>query len=427
MMKSPAADVTRRQLLLAGGAAALGGATRVGAAGSWPPPNPIDEGAVAGEKISFPAIQADTERPGGGPPNGAPPAARVGFAIMGLGRLALENILPAFAQTKHARCVALISGDAQKMRAIAQQYGISPDACYGYEDVAKLRSHRAVEVVYVVLPNSLHRDAVLSCAAAGKHVLCEKPMATSPEDARAMVEACRNADRQLMIAYRCQYEIYNRELARRARAGELGRIQVIDAINTQNQSDTSQWRHKKALAGGGALPDIGLYCLNTSRALLGEEPLEVSAHVFSPDDARFKEVEATVAFTLKFPSGIIANCLTSYAAHEHRSLKVFGDKATGEIASAFGYSGQRLKIYQREGPADASSEFSLPDHNQFALEIDHMAQCARHNVKPRTPGEEGLQDQLLMAAIYESARTGRPVKMAPVEGTDLFRGPPPTG
>jgi len=281
------------------------------------PPAGIDEGSVNAETVTFPPIQAETERPDGPPPNPAPPDQRVGFAVMGLGRLALERSLPAFAECKYACPVALVSGDAAKMRAIAKQYGIPAASCYSYADFPRIRDNTAVQAVYVVLPNALHHDAVLQAAQAGKHVLCEKPMATTPDEARQMVEACKNAQRKLMIAYRCQYEINNKEVSKRARAGEFGRVQLIDAVNTQNQGDKRQWRHQLKLAGGGSLPDVGLYCLNTSRALLGEEPIEVSAQIYIlADDPRFKEVESTVSFTLRFPSGVIANCASSYSAHE---------------------------------------------------------------------------------------------------------------
>ena len=419
-------DGQRRQLLISGGlgigsslymARALAGTASDSAA-------PIDEGSVTGEKVTFAPIHADSERPDAPPPNPDAPNQRVGFAVMGLGRLALCNILPAFAQSKHARLTGLISGDPEKMRAIAGQYGVPKDACYSYSDLAKLRDNRNIQVVYVVLPNALHRDAVVNAAQAGKHVLCEKPMAVNADESRAMIEACQHANVKLMIAYRCQYEVNNRELAKRARAGEFGQIQMVDAINTQNQGDPTQWRQVKKLSGGGSLPDVGLYCLNTTRALLGEEPIEVSASIHSPEDARFKEVESNVSFTLRFPSGVIANCASSYSLHEHRNLRVLGSTGTAEIANAFGYEGQKLHVARREGQAEANSELTLGLKNQFSLEIDHMAHCVRSNVKPRTPGEEGLQDQLIMAAIYESARTGRPVKLAAVSGLDAFRGPP---
>jgi predicted dehydrogenase len=396
------------------------------AAGAGGTPTAVDEGTVTGDRVDFPAIHADSERPDGTPPNPDAPSQRIGFAVMGLGRLALINILPAFSQCKHARLAGLISGDPEKMRLIAAQYGVPKEACYGYADMAKLRDNSAIQVVYMVLPNALHCDAVIDAAKAGKHVLCEKPMAVSADEARIMIDACRRADRRLMIAYRCQYELNNRELAKRARAGEFGKIQLIDAVNTQNQGDPTQWRQVKKLSGGGSLPDVGLYCLNTTRAVLGEEPIEVSAAIRSPEnDPRFKEVESTVSFTLRFPSGVIANCASSYSVHEHRNFRVLGSLGSAEIANAFGYEGQRLRITRREGDAEANSELALSVKNKFSLEIDHMAFCVRNNVKPRTPGEEGLQDQVIMAAIYEAARSGQRVKLDPVPELDAFRGPPP--
>ena len=386
----------------------------------------MDEGTVSSGGVRFGAIHADTERPDAPPPNPDAPTARVGFAIMGLGRLALENILPAFANCKHGRPVALISGNAEKMRLVAAQYQIEPSKCYSYDDFDRIRKDEAVEAVYVVLPNALHHEATVKAAHAGKHVLCEKPMATSEAEAREMIEACRRARRLLMIAYRCQYEVNNRELSRLARAGALGQVQLIDSINTQNQGDPSQWRQIRKLAGGGSLPDVGLYCLNTARALLGEEPVAVSAAIHSPqNDQRFREVESNVAFTLRFPSGVIANCASSYSLHEHRNFRVLGSEAIAEVENAFAYGGQRLRLSKRSGVGEETRELALPQSDQFSLEIDHFSECIRQGVVPRTPGEEGLADQIVMAAIYEAAQSGRMVALAPASRLDAFRGQPP--
>ncbi len=410
------ADGGRRALLAAAGGAglALGGGALSTAAAAPPgrPPAPVDEGSVRADAVEFAPIHAQTERPDAPPPNPDPPGRRVGIAVMGLGRLALENILPALAQCKHARLAGLVSGDPDKLRAVAAQYGVPASACYDYAGFDRVRDDPAVQVVYVVLPNGLHRDAVVRAARAGKHVLCEKPMAVSAAEGREMVAACAAAGRKLMIAYRCRYEVNNVELRRRVQAGEFGAIRLVDAINTQNQGDPSQWRQNARLAGGGSLPDVGLYCLNTVRALLGEDPNEVWATISSPaDDPRFREVEATVSFVLRFPSGAVANCATSYAAHAHRNLRVLGERGTGEVENAFAYEGQRLRLSHREGEAEAHVELELGQKNQFALEMDHFAECVRDNKTPRTPGEEGVRDQELMAAIYESARTGRPVRV----------------
>jgi predicted dehydrogenase len=419
---------TRRGLVQTAGLGLAAAVTARAAAAAIPSgqPTTVDEGSVDGGDVRFAPIHAETERPDAPPPNPDPPARRVGFAVLGLGRLALDQILPAFASCKHARPVALVSGDPGKLRAVAAQYGVAPEACYDYASFARIRDNPAVEAVYVVSPNALHREHVVAAARAGKHVLCEKPMAASVEEAREMIAACRTAGRKLMIAYRCQYEVNNAELARRVRAGALGPVQLIDAVNTQNQGDPTQWRQVKRLSGGGSLPDVGLYCLNTARAILGEEPVEVSAMIHSPEgDPRFREVESSVSFTLRFPSGALANCASSYSAHEHRNIRVLGPNGVGEVENAFAYEGQRLRLFRRDGQAEANVELSLGHKNQFSLEIDHFAQCIRSGAEPRTPGEEGLQDQVIMAAIYEAARTGRPVRLPPVARQDAFRGPPP--
>ena len=304
------------------------------------------------------------------------------------------------------------------------------DAVYGYDEWDRLKQNKQVQAVYVVTPNAVHRDNVVAASGAGKHVLCEKPMAVSSPECREMIEACAKAGMKLMIAYRCQYEPFNRALTKAVRGGSLGKARLIQAFNGQTTGLPEQWRLKKVLSGGGALPDIGLYCLNGTRALLGEEPDSVQAIAYSPpDDPKFKEVEETITFTLRFPSGTIAQCIASYGVHESRALTVHTQAGAFDLQNAFAYRGQRLFVGRAEGKNEARDEKILAHKNQFALEIDHFSRCIQENLKPRTPGEEGLQDQILMEAIYESARTGAPVKTGPLPGTgsgvDATRGPEP--
>ncbi|MFD0934792.1 Gfo/Idh/MocA family protein, partial [Methylobacterium trifolii] len=348
------------------------------------------------------------------PPAPQPPGQRVGYCIVGLGRLSLEEILPALGEARRSRVTALMSGSPDKAKLVARQYGVPEQAVYGYGDWDRLKANPDVQAVYVVTPNALHRDHVVAAAGAGKHVLCEKPMATSSEEARAMIAACAQANVRLMIAYRCQYEPYNREVARLARSGEFGKPRLIQAFNGQTSGLPEQWRLKRALSGGGALPDIGLYCLNGVRALLGEEPDLVRAQSVSPaDDPKFREVEESVSFTLRFPSGVVAQCMTSYGVHESRRLTLHTAGAEIDLENAFAYRGQRLTVTHRDGKAVSRDERVLGPKNQFALEIDHFSRCIQENRRPRTPGEEGLQDQVLMEAIYEAARTGAAVTVGP--------------
>jgi predicted dehydrogenase len=300
---------------------------------------------------------------------------------------------------------------------LAAQYGVKQASVYSYEGLEKIKDNPEIQCVYIVLPNAMHAEYTVRSAAAGKHVLCEKPMATSSIEAQRMIDACAKAGRKLMIAYRCQYEVYNRLIIDAVKGKKLGTIGLLEAANLQNQADDGQWRLKKALAGGGSLPDVGLYCLNGSRAILNEEPYEVSAYISSPSgDPRFKEVEDTVSFTLRFPSGAIANCSSSYGLHETRRFRIYGSGGSISLENAFAYHGQELTLTRKDQGIESASRQMLEAKNQFALELDHMATCIAQNLTPHTPGEEGLQDHRIMEAIYQSAQSGQPVKVAPPIG-----------
>ncbi len=401
-------------------------------------PAPRAEAQVAGAKASapkasptrvqLPPLNAPTEPQSAGPPNPDPVDQRVGFAVVGLGHLTLEEILPALAgPCKHARLAALVSGDADKMRKIARQYGIEASSCYSYETYDQLKDNPDVEVIYIVLPNALHAEFTIRGAQAGKHILCEKPMATSVQEGEAMIAACQKAGKKLMIAYRIQYEPLNRLAQQLVRAKTYGTTKLIEMVNCQNQAHDRQWRHQMALAGGGALPDIGLYCLNTTRFLLGEEPVEVSASIYStPGDARFREVEENVVFRLRFPSGVLANCTAGYGSFNSKSYAVHAETGTIKMDPAFAYQGLHQERLHAPNGQQLKETPNDPMKNQFALEMDHLAACVRHNKTPYTPGEEGLQDQRIMEAIYQSARENRPVPLPAVAGLDAFRGTPPT-
>ena len=376
--------------------------------------------------IKLPPLDAPTDPQAAGPFNPDAPERRVGYAVVGLGHLTLKEILPAFGQCRHARVVALVSGDADKMGKVAQQYGIKPGSCYSYQTYDQLRDNPEVEVIYIVLPNAMHHEFTLRGAQAGKHILCEKPMANSVKECEEMIAACKKAGKHLMIAYRIQYEPLNRQVQKAVRAKTYGPTKLIQMVNTQNQAHDQQWRHKKALAGGGALPDIGLYCLNTTRFLLGEEPIEVSAQIYStPGDARFKEIEENVSFTLRFPSGVIAQCMAGYGTFNNKSYTVYAETGTIRMDPAFSYQGLHQERIHAPDGRQVKETPSNPNKDHFALEMDHLAECVRQNKPPYTPGEEGLQDQRIMEAIYQSARENKPVKLPAVARIDAFRGPLP--
>ncbi|WP_317196630.1 Gfo/Idh/MocA family oxidoreductase [Hymenobacter negativus] len=376
--------------------------------------------------IKLPPLEAPTDPKGAEPFNPDAPERRVGYAVVGLGHLTLNEILPAFAQCKHAKPVALVSGDADKMAKVAQQYGIKPSSCYSYQTYDNLKNNPEVEVIYIVLPNSMHHEFTIRGAKAGKHILCEKPMANSAKECEEMIEACKKAGKKLMIAYRIQYEPLNRQVQKLVRDKTYGATKMLQMMNTQNQAHDQQWRHKKALAGGGSLPDVGLYCLNTTRFLLGEEPIEVSAQIYSTSgDDRFKEIEENVSFTLRFPSGAISQCMTGYGSFNNKSYTVYAETGSIKMDPAFPYKGLHQERIHAPGGKQLKETPNDPQKDQFALEMDHMAECVRQNKTPYTPGEEGLQDQRIMEAIYKSAKENKPVKLPAVAKLDAFRGEAP--
>jgi len=304
--------------------------------------------------------------------------------------------------------------DQSGTQQIVRKYVFSPDARYGvpesgiydYENFDRIVENPNVDVVYIVLPNSLHREFAERAFRAGKHVLCEKPMANTAADCEQMVEAGRTAGRKLMIAYRLHYEPFNNALIKVVRDQEFGKLRVVLADAGFPIGDPTQWRLNKKMAGGGSMMDIGIYALNAARYLTGEEPVEVHAMMdTTPNDPRFKEVEENITFQLRFPSGVLANCTSSYGVPLNR-FRVVGTSGWAELEPALTYDGLKM----RAGTWTKIEERIQPVINHFAAEMDHLVDCIRNDKQPLTPGEEGLKDMRLIEAIYKSGATGASVK-----------------
>jgi predicted dehydrogenase len=337
-----------------------------------------------------------------------PPGRKLGWAIVGLGSLSINQILPAFAKCEKSKVVAFVSGHPDKADKLALRYGVNPKNIYNYQNYDTIKDNPEVDIIYIVLPNGMHAEYTVRGLQAGKHVLSEKPMANTPADCQLMIDAARKANRKLMVAYRCRYEPFNQEAIRMARQQELGRTKVIVADHGFNIGDPTQWRLNKTLAGGGSLMDIGIYSLNAARYLTGEEPTEINAMLYTtPGDIRFKEVEEAINFQLRFPSGILANCTSSYGYSNQNRYRVVTTKGWFELEPATSYTGLRMRLQHD----DVIEERLLPVRDHFALEMDHLSECVMQNKEPLTPGEEGLRDLTIMAGIYEAARSGKTVKL----------------
>ena len=336
------------------------------------------------------------------------PGRKLGWALVGLGSLSINQIMPAFAKCTQSKLVGFVSGRPEKARHMAQIYGVDPKNIYSYENYDSIANNPDVDIIYVVLPNNMHAEYTVRALKAGKHVLCEKPMANTPAECGQMIAAAKAANKKLMIGYRVRYEPYNQLMIKMAHdSAEMGPTRMILADAGFNIGDPTQWRLRKAMAGGGSLMDIGIYSLNAARYLSGEEPAEVNAMTHTtPNDPRFTEVEENINFQLKFPSGILANCTSSYGANLGR-FRVFKPRGSFELEPASSYTGLRMRIFR----GGSIEERMLPQRDHFALEMDHLSASVMNNTEPLTPGEEGLKDLKVMMAIYEAARTGKTVKL----------------
>jgi predicted dehydrogenase len=365
-------DLNRRNLVLA-----AGGALAAGAAG-------------------FPARAAEPER-------------KLGYAIVGLGGYGLGVIIPQFKNCRNSRLVALVSGDPAKAKRVAAEYGVPERGIYSYQDYDRIRDNPDIDIVYICLPVSMHAEYTIRAAKAGKHVLCEKPMAVSSRECESMIAACRQAGKKLMIGYRCHFEATNLEARRRARAGEIGRLRYFRSEHGFTMGSPDSWRLKKAMSGGGSMMDIGIYALNAARYMTAEEPLAVYAkETTDRKDPRFREVEDMIQFELEFPSGVLASCMSMYSANQNHIL-LMGDKGRIELEPGTAYRGNRLWV---GGGRDSEvTPPPGPGATQWAGQLDHMAQCVLQDKEPIVAGEEGLKDIRIIEAVYRSAREQRRIAL----------------
>jgi glucose-fructose oxidoreductase len=335
---------------------------------------------------------------------------KVGYAIVGLGGYAMNQILPQFANCSLSKVTALVSGDPAKARKAAQQYGVPERSIYDYATFDRIRDNEDVDVVYVILPNSMHAEYTIRAAKAGKHVLCEKPMSVSVAEAEAMIAACRAAGRKLMIGYRSHFEPTNIHLMRLRKEQAVGRTRFIQSEHGFSIGDPTQWRLKRALAGGGSLMDIGIYSIQALRYGSGEEPTSVTAHENTDrSDPRFREVEDLLDWTFTFPSGALGHGVSSYSSN-HQHLRLTGTEGWVDMEPATGYGGHRMRM-RKDNEEGVVTPPAGPAVNQFVGQLDHMAECVITGRDPIVPGEEGLRDMRIIEAIYRSAREGRSVAL----------------
>ncbi|HTU67288.1 MAG TPA: Gfo/Idh/MocA family oxidoreductase [Steroidobacteraceae bacterium] len=348
--------------------------------------------AVAATPLLTDLVQAQT------------PGRKLGVALVGLGSLATNQIAPALQKTRNCRLAGIVTGTPSKAEEWKKKYNLPANSVYTYDTMHEMAKNKDIDIVYVVTPNSLHMQHTLAAAAAGKHVYCEKPLEISVERCQKMIDACKKAGVQLGVGYRLQFEANNLECVRLAKEKVLGDVKIIDATFGFAIGDPTQWRLKHDLAGGGSLMDVGIYCMQTARMITGEEPNWISAAETKTDPVKFKEVDETISWQMKFPSGVIAHCLSTYGANGFRGFRVGTTKGFFGLEPAYYYGGNR-------GKRSDETEINIPVADQFQTELEDFADCVATKRPTKVNGEMGLQDVKLLMAVYDSIKKGRPVTL----------------
>src|SRR5580692_10505733 len=331
---------------------------------------------------------------------------KVGFAVVGLGTIAQGFVLPSFAKCKSAKLVAVVSRDKDKATRVARKF--NADAHYSNEEYTACLANPEVDAVFVATPNGLHESFTVRAAQAGKHVLCEKPLAATAEQAARMVEACRRNRVLLMTAYRKYFEPSTLYLKQLIQNGDLGRIDVIHTAFSELYSPgkSLSWLVDSHLAGGGPLMDLGVSCVNTTRWQVAEYPVEVSAQTWARDTVTFWDVEEGVSFRLQFPSGLVVHGSSSYGAVLSSFIFVQGTKGWLSLSPAFPFDEVRL-LTGKIGKRQITRKFKVTD--EFAPELDAFATAIQNKHSVEADGIQGHRDMIILDAIYEAAKTQQSV------------------
>ena len=335
--------------------------------------------------------------PGSG--SGANDYRKLGVAIAGVGGVVTRDVIPAIQRSKHCRLAGFVSGGSDKLRSLGKQFDVPENAQYTYEQFDRIADNPDIDIVYIALPNALHAEYTVRAARAGKHVLCEKPMAVTVEQCEQMIEACGRARRALAIAYRLHYSPHHQQLVRSVRENELGSLQIVRADIGYPLRGDGGWRLKRALAGGGVLLEQGVYPVYSARTLMGADPVEVLGYETRSDRQRFSEVEETVSWSMRFANGAVAHCAASYTVPANR---VWAGGSAGWFALDEAYSLDGIEASTHKGGV------RIGQVDQFVLQLDSLSQLVQDGKAPGAgiSGMDGLRDVRIISAIYESIRTG---------------------
>lgn len=328
---------------------------------------------------------------------------KFGVALVGLGNYAEGQLAPALQQTEHCYLAGIVTGTPAKAAAWKEKYNIADTNIYNYNNYDAIKANPDIDIIYVVLPNSMHAEFTIRGFAAGKHVICEKPMAVTVAECDAMLAAAKKAGKQLSIGYRLHYDPYHLDMMRMGTQKEYGAIKKITTEFLQ-PSTKGEWRLNKQLAGGGPIMDLGIYCLQAVMYITGVQPVAVTAQTFAvSDEEKFVGIEETLHWQMHMPDGMTAECRTSYSGSAN-TINVQAENGWFALDPAFYYEG--LKVETSDGKIISHAPLS-----QQAKQMDGIALSIKNNTPGIVPGEMGRRDMQIIEAIYEAMKTGKQVEV----------------
>jgi predicted dehydrogenase len=328
-------------------------------------------------------------------------------AIMGIGTYG-NIVARALQASTKAKLVGVVSGSPAKVKDWQTKYGIPDKNVYNYDNFEDIKNNPDIDAIYVIVPNFLHKPYVLRAAKTGKHIISEKPLGLTGKEAQEIVDGCKKAGVKLLVGYRMHFEPKNLEIIAMRKAGDFGKIKYFTGNGGFRIGDPTQWRLDKAKAGGGSMMDIGIYAINGARYMIGEDPIWVTAQEAPKSDpVKFKEgVDETITFQMGFPSGVIAQCLSTYAMNNVDRFLMIGERGYAELQPANGYGPLKGKTHRGELKA-------VSPPMQQTIQMDEMAGIFLEGKTAVVPvdGEEAVKDAKIIDAIYAAVKSGQKVSL----------------
>ncbi|AGA79042.1 Gfo/Idh/MocA family protein [Echinicola vietnamensis] len=350
----------------------------------------IQRTALATAAINFPNVSFGRKKE------------KLGVALVGLGGYSTGQLAPALQMTANCHLAGIVTGTPAKAVKWQKDYGIPDQNIYNYDNFESIADNPDIDVVYVVLPNSMHTEYAIKAAEAGKHVWCEKPMAKTVKECEQIIEACRKNKVKLSIGYRMQHEPNTQLFREFVKTQKYGELKMLEAVAGFYMNSTGIWRLDKEM-GGGAMYDMGVYPINGVRYISGQEPISVMAYESKMRPEMFAEVDETMNYMLEFPDGLMANCATSFGMNMGR-LTVTCRSGNFRLEPFQSYGG--IKGYASDG-----TQFTNQVKSQQAVQMDDDAMAILQDKPVMVPGEEGLRDVMVVEAAFKSAKEGVRVKI----------------